>query len=155
MVFHYLPKNYKSQNFNFQTCLLLQIPIVLCTNSNPVYPFFTYQTIQIMRAYKTHFLCFPLYPNHPSHTQSFTKIDRVTLVFKRFSKFWYQNFQKIRYYKQQSQKKFFDWLRGPQLVLNLVIIIFVQFFCQILDIFKPFSFGRFNFFSIHIFIETI
>ena len=95
MVFHYLPKNYKSQNFNFQTCLLLQIPIVLCTNSNPVCPFFTYQTIQIMRAYKTHFLCFSLCPNHPSHTQSFTKIDRVTLVFKGFSKFWYQIFHKI------------------------------------------------------------
>ena len=91
----FLPKKYKTQNLNFQTCLLLQIPFVLCTNSNPVYPFFTYQTIQIMRAYKTHFLCFPLYPNHPSHTQSFTKIDRVTLVFKGFSKFWYQIFHKI------------------------------------------------------------
>ena len=40
MVFHHLPKNYKSQNFNFTTCLLLQIPIVLYANSITVCPFF-------------------------------------------------------------------------------------------------------------------
>ena len=41
---------------------MLQIPIVLCTNSNPVCPFFTYQTIWIMRHIKFTFCGFPYAP---------------------------------------------------------------------------------------------
>ena len=76
----------------------------------------------------------------------------MTLILKGFSEFWYQNFQKIRFYQQKRQKKkFFDWLREPQLVVNLIIPIFYHFFAKFWPFLNPLTLGDLIFFYIYIY----
>ena len=61
----------------------------------------------------------------------------VALIFDRFSKCWYQNLQKIKYYDLDKKSSFLDKAKGVKIDQKFQILDFGKYFWAKFKVFDP------------------